>query len=137
MKNLFRYLLLALCFLSNFCLYTLENSDVIFDHSITKTEDSDYLCKIKITLPTKWKLAKPPTISSTNAEISYNNQIRQVNENSYSIQFAIKNNSSDSANISVQCFMCSDICSIITKDIKIGDKIVVFGENGNVTYKKG
>ena len=39
----------------------------------------------------------------------------------------------------VICRRIEDLLSdaIITKDIKIGDKIVVFGENGNVTYKKG
>ncbi|MDR0968183.1 MAG: thioredoxin family protein [Holosporaceae bacterium] len=89
----------------------------------------EFRCELTISVPEGWKLPKAPdisTLSNKNLKIESDGKLERINGATYKANFLIKAENGDvpdRAELSVDCFACGDICSVVSKKIwiKLGE----------------
>lgn len=124
-----RVFLLKVCFfilglLSWVDIQCVEPSEIHISTSINNTRANHFDCTLKSTIPDGWKLAKPPKVISNNDEsqitITNSDQVTTLSKNNYESTFSLEfKDAPDNVDLCVEYFLCSDVCTIVTKDITI------------------
>ena len=86
--------------------------------TVQEVSDCNIKCHVKISVPEKWKIAKPPEISSRSDGFVKIDGISKLNDSSYEIGVILSKKMSK-LDFSVDVAACSDICVFLTKNIHL------------------
>ncbi|MDR0632163.1 MAG: thioredoxin family protein [Holosporaceae bacterium] len=84
-----------------------------------------FRCELDISPPKGWKLLKVPDISILASkdlkDFKYDKNFEQLDETTYRVSFTVaaEKTSGNQLELTVDCFICKDICTIVSKNIKI------------------
>ncbi len=80
--------------------------------------DSNIRCRLQLSVPENWKMAKPPEITSNSHSFVNIDKISKVDESSYEVDVVVSKEHSD-VDLVADIAACSDICVFLTKNIHL------------------
>lgn len=109
----------------------------------TRLSDKDFVYDIALSTHPGWKFAKPPSlsVSKTGHFESFRETTKKINDSSYDIRLKTSIDTSkyekNSVLIHIDCFVCKDICMVVSKEIKlrfdcdqkIGESVVFYDDD--------